>query len=141
MINLSFQGRLSREQYGYWSLLVTLIVTLAACIITMMNNDVIAATLLGRLAFGLFALSFIPLVIWALVLAITLVVRRLHDTNCNGWTALWILPYACLIVLVGTYANEAVDLKFALASVQFLALIPQFLLLIIPGTASQNRFD
>jgi len=140
MIKLTLQGRLGRKEYGYWSLLLTLIVTLSACIVTMMNNTLVCSTFLGRLVFGILALSFIPVIAWALILATTLIIRRLHDFDWNGWTALLVIPYACLILLVGTFANEAVDLRFALTAVQFLALLPQLVLLLMPGTEGLNRF-
>ncbi|MBQ2682832.1 MAG: DUF805 domain-containing protein [Thermoguttaceae bacterium] len=130
----TIRGRATRREFFAWFLVnsvITFLITLLSLFIASRNGIDItqlqkikeaaqATELLERLRPLL--PYFLPLMIYTFAAAlpnICVTIRRLHDLNLSGW---WLL-------LFPVFAQNPI-----------LGPLPQFLLLIIPGTPSDNRF-
>jgi len=103
------------------------------------------ALVLAEVASGGFLLQYdqyLQVALW--LFAIPLFARRLHDQNRPGWLAL-ILPALLGLrlyeqILFDTRQLPVPRLGFPFNAAEFLLIIPFWVLLVMPGTAGENRF-
>jgi len=114
-----FSGRASRKEY--WGIYLLVSVACYIVFFIIKNNDILGLQIVYLSIFILFFIG-IP--------SIFVTVRRLHDFNFNGW---WFL----IISLFDIWTN---DFFSNLIGGFIIANIPHFILGIIKGTPSANKY-
>ena len=94
---VNFNGRASRSEYNYWTLFVILISFLAEIIDP---SDYYSNTG-GTLGLIWTVIIFLP--------ALSMVIRRLHDSNKSGWYYLWALTIIGLFPVIYWLCFKAGD--------------------------------
>ncbi len=133
----TFKGRASRSEFWWFQLFIFLLSLLGSVLEGGMGHD-------GQALSGLFALAtFLP--------ALSVQVRRLHDTNRSGWWIGGFYLVALLVVVVGTAAGVAIapgqdpsGVLFALGGLALIAFgayaIAMLVFMVQRGTPGPNRF-
>ncbi|WP_292053378.1 MULTISPECIES: DUF805 domain-containing protein [unclassified Brevundimonas] len=103
LLKPSFSHRIRRRQYWLGVLVWQIAINLSVVALSIAANlTYLPKPLAGQLALIAVIIACAAAWIYALVMFVSLIVRRLHDLNKSGlWGLLMMVPFVCAIVFIG----------------------------------------
>ncbi len=129
-----FKGRAGRAEYWLFALFVVVLQLVLTTMVAMTNLGRAAGS--GVPAEPVAAILSLAASLFLFVPALSVTLRRLHDSDRSGW---WILLSLPLIAV--NISHPAGNSSLAFVGFAVLCAAVEFVFLVVPGTEGRNRFD